>query len=314
MDATPYLTYLNTVSGLIKNMVQTEMTVRPRAYSELLPYWEFSQEIMSPLKILVAGEFKTGKSTFINSLLKKRILKSDVTPATAVITNICYGTDDRVMVLLKDKSRWTYPLSELPFLTSEGNTAYADIRNNIEQVSIYLQNDFLQYLTIVDSPGINVIYDRHVEVTESVFSKVDFVIWLMSATQPAKKGEIERIRKLQPHLRPVVVVNGMDTIDSEEDNAKTIINAVRNKVGAYARDVYGISAIMALEAYEDNNVEQLIKSGFAEINKLVDNLCNNWFLHKYESVNARLMNFKGDPFYERIKSAIRCYYPSALVE
>ena len=52
--------------------------------------------------ILVLGEFKRGKSTFINSLLKENLLPSDVLPETAVISAIGYNPHAYAEVLYED--------------------------------------------------------------------------------------------------------------------------------------------------------------------------------------------------------------------
>ncbi|MCR5746132.1 MAG: dynamin family protein [Lachnospiraceae bacterium] len=312
-DATPYLNYFQTASWLLQGMINSELSYKPNRYYELLPYWELSQDITGPLKVLIAGEFKVGKSTFINALLKKTVLKSDIVPATAVITNICYGNDEEITVKLKDKSSWIYPMSELAALTSEGNMAYDNIRRNIEQVTIRLPNDFLQYLTIVDSPGINVVYDHHVAATENVFSQIDYVIWLMNVSQPAKKGEVDKIKQLPSYLKPVVVVNGMDNIDPEEDDPEKIISTVRDKVGSFAREVYGVSAKHALEGYENNNNKEIEDSGFSALEKVIrHDLCTNWYVHKYNAINGRMKNYRGIPFFENYLNNLKFYYPNSL--
>lgn len=45
----------------------------------------------SKMKILIAGQFKTGKSTMINAMLGQKVLPARVTPCTAVITEIEYA-------------------------------------------------------------------------------------------------------------------------------------------------------------------------------------------------------------------------------
>ena len=49
------------------------------------------EDVEEPVNVMVIGEFKAGKSTFINAFLGEEILFSDVIPATAVITKIKYG-------------------------------------------------------------------------------------------------------------------------------------------------------------------------------------------------------------------------------
>lgn len=53
------------------------------------------------LKILVAGEFKTGKSTLLNALLGQEVLPADVSPCTAVITEIDYGEHKTARLFFK---------------------------------------------------------------------------------------------------------------------------------------------------------------------------------------------------------------------
>ncbi len=52
--------------------------------------------------ILVLGEFKRGKSTFINALLRKAILPMDVLPETATINAIMYNENPVLKVVYND--------------------------------------------------------------------------------------------------------------------------------------------------------------------------------------------------------------------
>lgn len=56
-------------------------------------------------KVLVIGEFKCGKSTFINALMGKKILPSYSTPCTAVINEVVYGRDEQATLYFKDKKK-----------------------------------------------------------------------------------------------------------------------------------------------------------------------------------------------------------------
>ena len=47
----------------------------------------------SKFKVLIIGEFKRGKSTFINALLGEKILPSAAKPCTAIISEVKYGTE-----------------------------------------------------------------------------------------------------------------------------------------------------------------------------------------------------------------------------
>ena len=53
-------------------------------------------------KVLVIGEFKNGKSTFINSLMGEKVLPAYSTPCTAVINEVVYGKDKKAVLYFKN--------------------------------------------------------------------------------------------------------------------------------------------------------------------------------------------------------------------
>src|SRR5580658_9503620 len=52
--------------------------------------------------VAVVGEFKTGKSTFVNALLGVDVVPTDVIPATATLNRITFGLDSSIEVIYKD--------------------------------------------------------------------------------------------------------------------------------------------------------------------------------------------------------------------
>ena len=56
-------------------------------------------------RLLVLGDMKRGKSTFLNALIGENLLPSDVNPCTALLTILRYGSEKKVTVYL-------YPLNK----------------------------------------------------------------------------------------------------------------------------------------------------------------------------------------------------------
>src|SRR5260370_11670144 len=50
-------------------------------------------------RVLVLGEFKRGKSTLINALLGANLLPANVTPTTALLTLIKYGSEVKIELI-----------------------------------------------------------------------------------------------------------------------------------------------------------------------------------------------------------------------
>ena len=56
-------------------------------------------------RLLVLGDMKRGKSTFLNALIGENILPSDVNPCTAILTVLRYGAEKRVTVYFSDDTK-----------------------------------------------------------------------------------------------------------------------------------------------------------------------------------------------------------------
>jgi ribosome biogenesis GTPase A len=86
---------------------------------------------------VVVGEFNSGKSQFINTLLgeKEEICPTGVLPTTDVIQILKYGAKRQ------------------------------DIIESDHIKSIYLPNEWLRQTNIVDTPGTNAILQTHQQIT-----------------------------------------------------------------------------------------------------------------------------------------------------
>jgi len=74
------------------------------------------------INVALAGGFKAGKSSFVNSLIGKDVMPVAVLPLTSVITCVKYGAEDRSKVKLLSGKEQDIALSELPeYITEERN-------------------------------------------------------------------------------------------------------------------------------------------------------------------------------------------------
>ncbi|WP_305767907.1 dynamin family protein [Candidatus Epulonipiscium viviparus] len=186
------------------------------------------------------GEFKTGKSSLINALLGEPILKSAVTPTTAIITLISYGATRRVLATFVDKT--VREFSELDFhaLTAEGDEGVA-LRKIIQTVEIFIDHPLLRNITLVDTPGLNVDNANHISITKKFVKNADAIVWVLGAARGASRTEVRAIRNL--HIKPTIVVNRIDEIDDEEENLDDVLSDISKILGD--ADVVGVSALWA---------------------------------------------------------------------
>ena len=90
-------------------------------------------------RLLVLGDMKRGKSTFLNALIGENVLPTNVNPCTAVLTVLSYGQEKQVTVHFKDdrqsesmdfetfKQRYTILPEEAKKLQEEGISAFPDV-------------------------------------------------------------------------------------------------------------------------------------------------------------------------------------------
>ena len=95
------------------------------------------------LRVLVMGKFSSGKSTFLNALMGKKLLPAKPTPTTAVIGEICYGTTPEAILYPKDGRGSNKPLristEDLPQYIVIDHT---EVKDDKKKANVYLKNCF----------------------------------------------------------------------------------------------------------------------------------------------------------------------------
>ena len=223
--------------------------------------------------IVVLGEFKRGKSTFVNALLGENILPTDVLPETATINAIMYSDIPTLSVVMRDGNEEKGEVSEqfLKKFSAQNSTSLAE---NVKYIKIGYPTDILRHnVVIVDTPGVSDINEQRCEVTYRFLPKANAVFFLLDANSPLKKTEKEFIDK---HLLPlgvdhiIFLANKYDDVDEEEDGdlIGDLEHRLREafKIGtedAELKDfhLFPISALTAMEGIKNHDEELKEASG-----------------------------------------------------
>lgn len=158
------------------------------------------------LYLAVVGEFSSGKSTFINALLGRRILKEAVMPTTACATYISKGTTEIEIGVIFDKKKFHVYERDLSALNAYIKKKYGisitdtqhliDILTSDQSVASDVKALFLSIpnigipdnIVIIDTPGFNpgdLSVKNHFEVTKDVVENhADVALILMPSDQP----------------------------------------------------------------------------------------------------------------------------------
>ncbi|EKQ57241.1 MULTISPECIES: dynamin family protein [unclassified Clostridium] len=259
-----------------------------------------SKDSKSPLLVVIIGEFKTGKSTFINAILREELLKSDVTPATAVVTMIKYSLNRVLIAYLKDGSTKQFPLDMLEKLSAEGDSSAEEFRSNISYIEIGIPNDILNDITIVDTPGLNADKPLHTIATKDFMNRADIVLWMFSYAKAGSRTELAEIKSLNNNLKPIGVVNRIDEIDPEEEDADELLDDLKKRLGDAVSHVVGVSALEAIESRRNNDISRLKSSRWDQFEIILKEQVIS--KHELKKCTSILLKLKG--FIDRLNSII----------
>lgn len=221
--------------------------------------------------ILVLGEFKRGKSTFINALLRKAILPMDVLPETATINAIMYNENPVLKVVYNDGKEIEGEVS-YEYLARFSAQQENNCVDKIKYLKIGYPLDLLENrIVLVDTPGVLDMDEQRCDVTYKFLPTANAVIFLLDANSPLKKTEVDFINN---RILPLGVINILfllnkyDCVDEEEED--DLLEDVQYKLDKFFGTknidikVYPVSAKQALQGIEINN-DRLIEESNIEV-------------------------------------------------
>lgn len=226
-----------------------------------------------PVCVLVCGEFKRGKSTFVNALIGRNLCATDTDICTSVVSIIKYAPDETVTrhygdfvspksqkISLNDLEKYTVGTAE-----EIDNTIYVEIGLPLP----ILQNG----LTIIDTPGVGGLDPRHASITNFFIPKSDIALFMTDVNEPMTTTELGYLKsKVLPYAKQTaLIVNKSDLKDdnSVEEIRQDTISKVAGFTQTPLEKIKAISVSSASEAYPDND---LGNSNFEALRSLIDTL------------------------------------------
>jgi GTP-binding protein EngB required for normal cell division len=159
-------------------------------------------------RIVVIGEIKKGKSSFVNALLgQKGLLPVQDDIATSTVYKIIYGKEPKIRLYLKDKSGkiTVQTISEdqvSEYGTEDGNP---DNIKGVEFIGIQSPNPLIKNgLVIIDTPGLGGIIKKHKDITWRYIPNADAIFFVCDSVETLiSKAEIEYLQQLKT-LSPLI--------------------------------------------------------------------------------------------------------------
>ena len=226
--------------------------------ADLQRFKEATEQLAGLFLLVIAGEFNSGKSSFINALLGERVLPEGVTPTTDRINLLRHG----------------------PEITERPLEAYLLERTHPAEL--------LRELNVVDTPGTNAVIRRHEELTRDFVPRADLVLFVTSADRPFSESEREFLERIREWGKKIVfIVNKIDILAGPAEHAE-VIAYVRDNAAALLGDtpqVFPVSARRAAQARSEGTPELWERSGFDAVEEYLLRT-----LDQEERIRLKLLN------------------------
>lgn len=171
--------------------------------------------------LTVVGEFNSGKSSFINALLGKKVCRTGILPTTDHI-HILMHTDGQEQI----NGNQYDPLDIDPASASSSSSSSSPLPSSSSSSPIVTESLSLPVLrdySLVDTPGTNAITAVHQLITEEFLPRSDLILFVTSCDRPFSQSEVDFIHKIQKWKKRVVfVLNKMDTMTEKEDRVRVV--------------------------------------------------------------------------------------------
>ncbi len=222
--------------------------------------------------LIVAGQFKRGKTTFINSLLGSDLLPVAIIPVTSIITIISYGEELVIDLYFQDGGRREISRDELPLYITEKHNPQN--RKNVDRVEILYPSPYLKnHVQLIDTPGVASIHSHNTETTYGYLPKADAAIFLVSVDPPLTEAEFHFLNDLKGYAARIFFVqNKIDTV-SETDRLESLAftrSVIEEQLGFEEAGIFPLSARNALEGKLSQNAALVEKSGLPPFESMLE--------------------------------------------
>lgn len=232
--------------------------------------------VQQRFQLAVLGQFKRGKSSFLNSLLGAPLLPTGVVPLTAIPTFIAWGAKPIIRV--------TYHANRAPqefgaststeirdrlfaFVAEEANPKN---RLDVARVDLFYPSSFLTNgLVLIDTPGIGSTHRHNTDAALQVLPECDAALFVVSSDPPITEAELLYLKTVSPMVaRLFLVFNKVDFLEPDELQSaiefllKTVHESLQAQIDP---KIFPLSARDGLRAKITGDHAALEKSGIAEI-------------------------------------------------
>ncbi|SHE76130.1 50S ribosome-binding GTPase [Marinitoga hydrogenitolerans DSM 16785] len=206
-----------------------KLILKPMKKDKILE--EIKNRINEPYTFMIVGEVNSGKSSFVNALLKSEEL-AKVSPATCT---------DKINVI---------EYSEKPYE-----------KELLDKYIKYIGRPFeiLKNIRIVDTPGTNSMMIEHEQITESFIPNADLIVFVFPSNNIETGTAWKFFEKIsKKYQKNIIIVLTMKDISKKEQLKINLENVkIRSKDKGKESPVFSTSADWEFEGRKDSGFEEI---------------------------------------------------------
>ena len=237
--------------------------------------------------VLVMGMYSSGKSSLINAMLGENLLPTGFLPETAVLCQLEYSEEKKIIVYSKPDAYGEVPPIVLTNPDSKTLSKYASIDNEAglnckgfssDRIESRFQKLVIRWpleilkdgVVLVDSPGLNDPYNNDY-ITRSYLPEADAVIYVMNSLAAYSSEDGKQLSALNAMgMRNILFgCTYFDKVEKsgEAEAAKTreyLYNNALRYTNLDREGVHFLSSIQGLVAKQASDKQMYRKSGFED--------------------------------------------------
>lgn len=232
-------------------------------------------------RLVVVGEVKRGKSSFINALLGERdLLPTAVDVATSTVFKVVYGERPRYRVFFapQDASEGAEAADAPVDICRDELATYGteslnpDNTKRVDFIAAQLSSPLLkQGLAIIDTPGLGGLFSKHAPITWRYVPSADAVVFVFDSVEAvANRAEMDALVRLA-QINPVLffVQTKTDLVDEAQWRTwqQRNVEIIAQTLGVEADGIiyFPVSNRLKARADERSSTKDLERSGFLSV-------------------------------------------------
>ena len=178
---------------------------------------------VNDVSVLICGEFKRGKSSFINAFLGDSICPTDPGIATSVVSIIKYGKERKVTRLYGDVKKLKSEQVGFDEIEKYAKGSSLEVDNTIMLIIELPSEKLKNGLVLMDTPGVGGLDPRHLFLTLYVMPKADVTFFVIDAGEPLSSTELEFYKdKILQYAPSAKIILNKSDLKSKDELAQLI--------------------------------------------------------------------------------------------